>query len=99
MGIVKAIPLTEAQAKAVETLLEAGICADASEVVAAGLATLARLDAGWGFSAAEIDHWVQADILPTLAADVADPSGRIPAACMRAMIEAWGAEGTDKPAG
>ncbi len=67
--MLTAIPLTPSQAEEIDRLLASGACADASEVVAAGLEALA---------AQEMDLF-RTDILPVIEALERDPSSAIPA--------------------
>lgn len=67
--MLTAIPLTPSQAEEIDRLLASGACADASEVVAAGLEALA---------AQEMDLF-RTDILPAIEALERDPSSAIPA--------------------
>lgn len=76
-----AIPLTEAQSEELARLLASGACADASEVVAAGLEVLAAREAA-------IDAWLRREVAPAAEALAADPSRAIPAEQVFAELRA-----------
>ncbi|MBS7791556.1 type II toxin-antitoxin system ParD family antitoxin [Roseococcus sp. SDR] len=76
--MLTAIPLTEAQAAEIERLLASGACADASEVVAAGLEALA----------AQESACFEAEIRPVIEAMERDPSRAIPAGQVFAELRA-----------
>lgn len=81
MGQITAIPLTEAQSEEVARLITSGACADAGEVVAAGLAALAAQEDA-------IAAWMRDAVLPADAALAADPARAIPAAQVFAELRA-----------
>jgi Arc/MetJ-type ribon-helix-helix transcriptional regulator len=79
--MLTAIPLTEAQSEEIARLLASGACADASEVVAAGLEALAAQEAS-------IEAWLQREVAPAAEALAADPSRALSSDQVRAAIRA-----------
>ena len=76
--MLTAIPLTEAQSEEIARLLASGACADASEVVAAGLEALAAQEAAL----------FEAEIRPVIEAMERDPTRAIPAEQVFAELRA-----------
>lgn len=79
--MLTAIPLTEAQAAEIERLLADGVCADAGDVVVAGLEALAAQEAG-------LDAWLRQEVAPVAAAMAADPSRAMTPEQVREAIRA-----------
>ena len=81
MGIIKAIPLTDEQAEAVERLVATGLYADASDVVTAFLDALTAKDAA-------VERWLRMEVLPVAEAVAADPSLRLTGDQVTTALEA-----------
>ena len=81
MNQITAIPLTAAQSDEVARPLASGACADASEVVAAGLEALAAQEEA-------VEAWMRRDVMPAGESLAADPSRALTSEQVRAAIRA-----------
>src|SRR5271167_2813914 len=81
----RTVSLPPAQAHYIDTLVEAGAYASASEVVRAGLRALQERDAA-------VERWLRDEVIPAYDAMQADPSRGIPADQVVAAMRAYHAD-------
>jgi antitoxin ParD1/3/4 len=81
----RTISLPPAQASYIDSLVEGGTYASASEVVRAGLRALQERDA-------VVERWLKEEVIPVYDAMVADPSRGIPADQVTAAMRAHHAD-------
>jgi antitoxin ParD1/3/4 len=77
----RTISLPSAQASYIDTLVETGTYASASEVVRAGLRALQERDAA-------VERWLRNEVIPVYDAMQADPGRGIPAERVKAALHA-----------
>ena len=86
----RTISLPPAQARYIDSLVETGTYASASEVVRAGLRALRERDAA-------VERWLKEDVVPVYDAMVADPGRALSADKVTAAMRAHHAEHLKKP--
>jgi antitoxin ParD1/3/4 len=85
----RTISLPPAQASYIDTLVETGTYASASEVVRAGLRALQERDA-------VVERWLRDEVIPVYDAMQADPGRGIPAEQLKAALHARHADRRNK---